>query len=364
MKKLLLAQIIASILAVLCSFIVIILFITLIGENPLKVTLSLWNGILEDKDGILNDLGYILYYTTTLILSGLAVAFAFRGGLFNIGGQGQIIIGSFLCAVGGFTFKNLPSFLLIPFSIFLSALGGAIWALIPGILKAKRGSHEVINTIMLNFIAIAITDFLVNNIFKSYGQTPQTEEIAIQARIPRFSELLGYFGIYFPKSVPLNLTFLLALLMIWATYYILFKTKYGYEIRAVGYNKDASFYGGINVSSNIILTMMISGILYGLVGVDFILGYQYRFRQDVAISYSATGFLGIAVSLLGQNHPFGIFFSALLFGTLSHMGILFELNTSISKDIILILQGIIIIFVVSLNEIFKRKILSKRKKDE
>jgi len=251
---------IAVIIALMFGAIVIIL----IGENPIFVYKTLFGYAIGNRDGW----GNVLFRATPLIFTGLTVAFAFRCGLFNIGGEGQVLIGSFLATWVGFTFTNLPAFILLPLCILTAAAGGALWATIPGLLKAKRGVHEVIVTIMMNWIASSLTFFLVlkfkapaTEVMKAAGvqqMIPQTSEIAKAARLPRLYTILKALNIDFPAYNQVNVSFFIALAAAALVYYILWKTNLGYEIRAVGYSPLAAEYGGISVSKNIILAMMIS----------------------------------------------------------------------------------------------------------
>ncbi|MBI4640229.1 MAG: ABC transporter permease [Candidatus Tectomicrobia bacterium] len=313
-----------------------------VGENPLQVYGILLKGALGSKDGI----GYSLFYATPLIFTGLAVAFGFRGGLFNIGGEGQLYVGAFAAAWIGLTFPTLPSFLLLPLSILSAFLAGAIWGAIPGILKARLGVHEVINTIMMNFLASGLVNYLVTYPYRAPGDMiPQTVEIPTSSRIPRMSFLLAPLGIDFPERVPFNAAFILALFVSFLIYLFLWKTRWGYEVRAVGLNPLASRYAGINVTWVTIITMTVSGGLAGLVGVHEVLGYRYRYYDHFSPGY---GFLGIAVALLGRNHPLGVCLSALLFGVLMRGGLYLDVVTEhISKDIVEILQALLILVVAS-----------------
>ena len=353
---------IAVILALLVGAIVIIL----IGENPIHVYKLLFGYAIGNRDGW----GNVLYRATPLIFTGLAVAFAFRCGLFNIGGEGQMYIGSFLATWVGFTFTNLPAFILLPLSILTAAAGGALWAAIPGILKAKTGVHEVITTIMLNWIAASLTFFLVLK-FKAppteamiaagvKQMIPHTSEIAEAARLPRLYPIFQFFNIDFPAYNQVNVSFFIAIGVAMLAYYILWKTNLGYEIRAVGYSPLAAEYGGISVAKNIILAMMISGAFAGLVGTNEVMAFKFRWRQEL---FTGLGFNGIAVALLGKNHPLGVVLAAILFGILNYGGAIVNIFTEgrIPRELIMVLQAVIVIFVVISDEVVKRLIRQRRK---
>jgi len=353
---------IAVVLALLVGAIVIIL----IGEDPVFVYKTLFSNAIGNRDGW----GNVLFRATPLIFTGLTVAFAFRCGLFNIGGEGQMYIGTFLAAWVGFTFTNLPAFILIPLCILSAAAGGALWAAVPGILKAKTGVHEVIVTIMMNWIAASLTFFLVLK-FKAPAteamiaagvkqMIPHTSEIAEAARLPRLYTIFKFLNIDFPAYNQVNMSFLIAVGVAILAYYILWKTNLGYEIRAVGYSPLAAEYGGISVAKNIVLAMVISGAFAGLVGTNEVMGYKYRWRPEI---FTGLGFNGIAVALLGKNHPLGVVLAAILFGILNYGGAIVNIYTEgrIPRELIMVLQAVIVIFVVISDEVVKRLIRQRRK---
>jgi len=356
---------ITPIIAILGALFIGSLVILLMGENPIQVYKMMFGLAIGNRDGW----GNVLFRATPLIFTGLAVAFAFRCGLFNIGGEGQVYVGAFLAAYVGFTFTNLPAILLIPFTILAAALGGAFWASIPGILKAKTGVHEVIVTIMMNWIAASLTFYLAllykapaTESMKAAGvqqMIPHTSEIAEAARLPRIATILSYFNIQFPSHNPLNVSFFIAIIAAVVIYYILWKTSLGYEIRAVGHNPMASEYAGINIAKNIVLAMVISGALAGLVGTNEVMGYKFRWRQELFLNL---GFNGIAVALLGKNHPLGVVLAAILFGILSYGGALVNIFTGgkIPRELIMVIQAIIVILVVVADEIVKRLIIRRK----
>jgi len=357
---------ITPLIAVTFALMVGAIVILLIGEDPIFVYKTLFSNAIGNRDGW----GNVLFRATPLIFTGLTVAFAFRCGLFNIGGEGQMYIGTFLATWVGFTFTNLPGFILLPLCILTAAAGGALWAAVPGILKAKTGVHEVIVTIMMNWIASSLTFFLVLK-FKAppteamvaagvKQMIPHTREIAEAARLPRLYNIFNFLNIDFPAYNQVNVSFFIAIGVAILAYYILWKTNLGYEIRAVGYSPLAAEYGGISVSKNIILAMMISGAFAGLVGTNEVMGFKYRWRQEL---FTGLGFNGIAVALLGKNHPLGVVLSAILFGILNYGGAIVNIYTEgrIPRELIMVLQAVIVIFVVISDEVVKRIIRQRRK---
>ncbi len=346
--KTLLRELIFPLIAVICAFLIGGLIVIIIGDNPIEVYRLLITSSFGLFDAVGNftfdNWGYTLFYATPLIFTGLSVALALKCGLLNIGAEGQLCVGAFAAAWVGITFSGLPGGILILISIMAAMIAGGIWGAIPGILKAKFGSHEVINTIMLNFVAIGLVSYLTQNHYKAQGDPiMQTIPIAAQAHLARFNTLLSPLGINFPQRIPLNLSFLLALLAGFLVWAFLWRTKWGYEIRAVGSNPTAAEYGGINVRRQIVLAMSLSGALAGLVGVNEVLGYRYRYYHDFSPGY---GFAGIAVALLGRNHPVGVVLAAILFGALNRGGLFVDIFTDkVSKDLVQVLQAIIILFV-------------------
>jgi simple sugar transport system permease protein len=348
----LLREILFPLIAVLAAFVVGGIVVWLIGDSPIETYRLLIGSAFSWPDGI----GYTLFYATPLIFTGLAVAVAFRCGLLNIGAEGQLYIGAFAAAWIGIRFAGSSAWILLPMCCLAAILAGAVWGGIPGLLKAKFGSHEVINTIMLNFIAVALVSYFTQYHYKIPGDPiMQTSEIGPGAHLPRLGQfvpwlqthipVLGRFIPGFPGRIPLNLAFILALICCLLVYVLLWKTKWGYEIRATGANPSAAEYGGISIRKQIILAMAISGSLAGMVGINEVLGYRYRYYDGFSANY---GFVGIAVALLGRNHPVGVFLAAILFAVLLRGGIFVDAYTvHVSKDIVDMLQGIVIVFVAA-----------------
>ena len=330
---------------------------TLVRENPFQVYNAIFTAALSNRDGW----GNVLYRATPLIFTGLAVALAFQCGLFNIGGEGQMVMGGFAITWIGFTFVKLPGLLLIPFCILGGALIGAAWAAIPGILKARRGVHEVVTTIMLNWIAVAFAQYLTMAYKPKDGWIPQTREIAESAQLARIAEYLNVVGIDFPKSNLLNTAIILAIAVVIFVAFLLKRTKLGYEIRSVGFNPTAAECAGISVGKNTVLAMAISGAIAGLAGVNQVMGYKHRFLYGV---FEGLGFDGIGVAFIGRNSPLGVVLAALLFGILDHGGLAIDVSTRVPREIVLVLKAAILILVVVSGEMTKRLIRTIQKRQE
>lgn len=336
MKRL--REILFPLAAVAAAFLVGAVLILAVGDSPWRTYELLIGSALTWPDGI----GYTLFYATPLIFTGLAVAVAFRCGLLNIGAEGQLYIAAFATAWAGITFAGLPAVLLVPLCFLAAVLTGGFWGAVPGVLKARFGAHEVITTIMMNFIAIALASYFTQYHYKPPGDALlQTVPIGENAQIPR----MGQFLPGFPERIPLNVAFLVALVVCLLVYLFLWRTRWGYEIRATGANAAAAQYGGIATGRQIVLAMAISGALAGMVGVNEVLGYRYRYYDSFSTGY---GFTGIAVALLGRNHPVGVILASLLFGALLRGGLFVDIFTEhVSKDLVVVLQGIIILFVAA-----------------
>ncbi|AVX31110.1 nucleoside ABC transporter membrane protein [Carboxydocella thermautotrophica] len=304
-----------------------------IGVDPLEAYGALIQGAFGDKHRFFNTLAR----STPLIFTGLAVAFAFRTGLFNIGVEGQMYIAAAAAAYAGFAI-SLPGPIHAIVAILAAMAAAGIWAAIPGYLKAKLGVHEVINTIMMNYIAYGIAAYYVK-IFQAPGQVPRTPDVAPSAALATIQELTNNW-----TRSKMNVGFFLALVALVVVWYLLWKTVTGYEIRAVGLNPLAAEYGGINVKKMIILAMTISGVLAGLAGAERVLGFHRAYISNFSPGY---GFEGIAVALLGKNHPVGVLFSALLFGALANGGQYMNMATRVPADLIVVIQAIIIFFVAA-----------------
>ena len=310
-----------------------------IGENPVEAVGIMLNGAFGYDEGV----GYTLYYTTNFIFTGLAVAIAFHAKLFNIGGEGQAYIGGLGVGLAFLLFDGLlPTLLLIPVGILAAALFGALWAFIPAYLQAYRGSHIVITTIMFNFIASSLMVYLlVNVLIKPGSMSPETREFTETSWLPFMHEILGKFGFEVTRT-PLNLSFILALVCCLLVWIYIWKTRWGYALRTAGQSEAAAIYAGIKPKRIIVITMCISGALAGFVAVNEIMGVHHRLILNFTAGY---GFTGIAVALMGRNHPVGIIMASLLFGVLYQGGaeLAFELP-KITREMVVAIQGLIILF--------------------
>jgi len=311
----------------------------LVGFDPAEVLTLLAKGAFGSQAGI----SYTLYYATTFVFTGLAVAIAFHGGLFNIGGEGQAIMGGLGAGLAALAFSaHLPAVLMLPLMVLAAAAFGGVCGAVPGALQAWRGSHTVITTIMFNFIASALLAYLLVGALKEPGNmTPESRAFDPSAKMPGVHELLAWLGIEWPRT-PLNLTVFIAAGAAWLTWLVLWKSRGGYALRAVGFSPDASVYAGIQPRKLVVLSMAAAGAMGGLVGVNEIAGVHGRLLPDFV---AGAGFAGIAVSLIGRNHPGGIVLAALLFGALYQGGseLAFEIN-GFSRDMVFMLQGLIVLF--------------------
>ncbi len=335
-------------LNLLVAFLVAGLVVLLVGENPLDAALLMVKGAFGSGEGI----GYTLFYATNFIFAGLAVAVAFHCGLFNIGGEGQAYIGGLGVALFCLWLDaSMPWWITMIAALLGGAIFGALWALIPAWLLAKRGSHIVITTIMFNFIAASLMVYLIINFIKPIGvMAPESRGFAEGGQLPKLDWLMSLLGMEI-RSAPLNISFLLALLACYLVWLLIWRTKIGYEIRTMGHSPRAAEYAGINPSRTIIITMLISGALAGMMALNPVMGAQYRLQLDFV---AGAGFVGIAVALMGRSHPVGIIPAAILFGMLYQGGaeIAFDMP-NISRDMIVIIQGLVILFAGAMEHMFR-----------
>lgn len=315
------------------------LVVLVIGVNPLDAMRIMALGAVRDSVSI----AYTLYYATNFVFTGLAVAVAFHAGLFNIGGEGQAYVaglGATLIVLALDAY--LPGIVLVPLGLIAAIAFGAGWAFIPAYLQAYRGSHIVITTIMFNFIAASLMVYIASDVLRPPGQMlPSSREFADVAHLPRVHEVLGWFGIAMP-STPLNLSVLWAAACCVFVWIFIWRTRWGYAIRAVGLSPKAAVYAGISPKRVIMISMCLSGALAAGVAFNEIIGYHHHLLLDFV---AGAGFAGIAVALMGRNHPVGIVLSAILFGALYQGGaeLAFEIPT-ITRDMIVAMQGLIIMF--------------------
>ncbi len=333
---------------VVAGFLIAGLVVMFIGESPLNAVGILFDGAF----GSVNNFFYTLFYATSFIFTGLSVAVAFHAGLFNIGGEGQAYIGGLGVGLVALALDRfVPWYVTAPLAIASAFAFGALWALIPAWLQAKRGSHIVITTIMFNFIAASLMVFVMNKYLKPVGAMgPSSRPLESGSFIPRLGQVLDYFGIK-SGTAPANLTFFLALIAAWLVWKLIWRTKFGYEMRTFGFNPAAASYAGISAARVTILTMLISGGLAGLMAVNTVLGSVHKIELDFV---SGAGFVGIAVALMGRSHPIGVVLAALLFGALYQGGA--ELSfavPAISRDMILVIQALVILFAGALENLFR-----------
>ena len=330
------------------AFLVAGLIVLFIGENPLEVVKIMISGAFGYGEGI----GYTLFYTTNFIFTGLAFAVAMHGGLFNIGAEGQAYVAGIGLALVCLALDQvLPWYMVAPLALMGAVAFGAGWAFIPAYLQAKRGSHVVITTIMFNFIAATLVQYLLVNVLRKEGSMqPETRTFEAGAHLPKLQEVVSWLGIDMARS-PLNLSFIVALLACFFVWRLIWHSKLGYEIRAQGHNPTAATYAGISSTRITIVALMISGGLAGLMALNEIMGEQHRMLLDYTSGY---GFVGIAVALMGRNHPVGIALAALLFGVLYQGGaeLAFEIP-AISRDMIIAIQALVILFAGALEHMFR-----------
>jgi ABC-type uncharacterized transport system permease subunit len=309
---------------VVCAFVV-----TLAGANPLQAYWAILVGAFGSISGLVN----VLMKATPLLLTGLGTSVAFRSGQWNIGGDGQIYIGALGATLIGLASDGLPQWLLLPLALLGGFVAGGLWAMIPALLKAYREVNEIISTLMLTYTAIFIIQYLVDGPLQgSSAFMPQTDMVAEAARLPLLVPPYRLHG-----------GTVMAILMAAAVYILLWRSSFGYELRAAGYSPDAARYGGIKVVRNIVMAMVISGGLSGLAGVNEVLGFHYRLFDGISPGY---GFTGIIVALLGRLNPMGLAVSSILFSGLivgaNNMQSVVGVPTAIAG----IIQGVVVLFVL------------------
>lgn len=324
------------------------LLVLLIGQNPLSVLKVLWNGAFNGQTGLPNT----LFNATSLIFTGLAVMVAFHAGLFNIGGEGQAYFAGLGVTIACLTLGNtLPAPLMFLVAILAAIVFGGFYGFIPGVLQAKRGAHVVVTTIMLNYIMFSFMNYVMRYwLSKSAGST-DSENFPASSLLLRLADTMPFLGF---QDTPLNVAFFLALFTAAFTWWLIWRSRLGYEIRVVGQNPQAAGYAGISVTKIIIISMTISGALAGLMAVNVVYGAQGRLSLMFT---SGIGFMGIAVSLMGRNHPVGVIFAALLFGALAQGGSEMQFDLpDISPDFNIVIQGLIIFFVAALDGLIRKPI--------
>ncbi|HEY67503.1 MAG TPA: ABC transporter permease [Thermoflexia bacterium] len=329
--------VLVPLLAVFTGLVIGALIIKAAGGEPLHAYKGLFQGAL----GSPKALSETTVWATPYIFAGLAVALAFKGGLFNIGAEGQLALGAVAAAWVGYALPDvlgvtLPAVIHIPLAVGAGMLAGAIWGAIPGWLKARTGGHEVINTIMMNYIALNMTSFLLN------GPMKDPDPLNVVARTPRIAESARIPPVF--PGLRFHWGFILALLVTGIVWWVLWKTTLGFEIRTVGANPDAARYAGVSVSRTIVVTMTLSGLLAGLAGAIEVTALNYRHELGFSVGY---GFDAIAIALLGKVHPLGVVLAALLFGAMRNGATRMQFLTQIPVDVISVIQALILLFVAA-----------------
>jgi general nucleoside transport system permease protein len=335
-------------LNLLSAFVVAGIVIHLLGEDPIESLGILINSAVINPEG----LSYTLFYASTFIFTGLAVSIAMKAGLFNIGAEGQMYIGGLGLTLAMLAFDaSLPWYLLIPAGMIGAALFGALWAWLPGYLQAKRGSHIVVTTIMFNFIAASLMNFIIVKYMIPEGQqNPASRAFSAAAEMPRLNALFPVLG-----DTPLNISLLIAIAALVIYGMVVWRSAWGYQLRATGLNHNAAHYAGVSISRMIIVAMLISGGLAGLAAVNSIMGSTHYLSLNFP---AGAGFVGIAIALMGRQHPVGIFLSSVLFGALIQGGFDLSLEKpNIPQETFIFIQGLIILFCGAMENLYAPAIL-------
>ncbi|KAA3648486.1 MAG: ABC transporter permease [Chloroflexi bacterium] len=307
------------------------LFTGAIGD-PARMIAAIQAGEGEEIRRAFNPFFESLVQSTPYIFAGLAVALGFRAGLFNIGAEGQLFVGAMTGVWVGFAIKGLPPVIHIPLALLAGAAGGALWGFIPGFLKARTGGHEVINTIMMNYIAFRLSEFMLRGPLKRpESANPVSPLIEESAKLPRL----------FEDPIRFHIGFFIALGFAWLVWWFLFRTRWGFDLRTVGANPNAARYAGMNITLVTIVAMSLSGGLAGLAGINEVLGVNHNLALAFSSGY---GFDAIALALLGKSHPAGVVLGALLFGFLRNGAVQMQLTAGIPIDIIQVMQAMILAF--------------------
>jgi len=342
--------VLVPLVSVIIAFAISGLVILAIGQDPWEATKLMVDGALGSSYGW----GYTLYYTTNFLFTGLAVAVAFQASLFNIGGEGQATVGGLGVALVCLALPWPHWALALPAAVAGGALFGAAWAAVPAYFQAKRGSHIVITTIMFNFIAAALLTYLLVNVLRPEGaMDPATPRFPEGTNLPRLHQILGVVGIPFSDRTPANISLFIALAACVGVWALLWHTRLGYQIRAFGQSQPASVYAGISPVRITMYAMLISGGLSGLMAVNNVMGEAERL---VLNAVEGAGFIGISVALMGRNHPFGVLLAALLFGFLYQGGAELSLWMSIPRELIVVIQALVILFTGALDNMVRMPI--------
>ncbi len=332
------ANVISTSISLIATLLILFVFLYIVGKNPFEVMQKMFSEVFGTGYGI----GQAIFKSTPLIICGCGLAFCFQASLFNIGAEGQLNLGVFVMSIIAYLFDDTLGILVLPVSVLIGFAVSAVWGFIPAYIKIKRGVSEVITTIMMNFISLALINYFLIE-FLAVKSTVRTEKILDSVNLPK----LALFSDIFEGSSA-NVTFILAILLAVATYFIFYKTSFGYKLRAVGLNPKASKYLGINTDRMTIIAFMIGAGITSLVGLNYVFGYkgyyEYGFSNNL-------GFTAIAVTLLAKNNPIGIIFTALLFGIMDYGGL--SVNTLVPKEIMLVFQALVILSILSFDRIIK-----------
>jgi simple sugar transport system permease protein len=341
---------IVPLVSVVIAFAISGLVILAIGEDPIAATKLMIDGALGSTYGW----GYTLYYATNFMFTGLAVAVAFHASLFNIGGEGQATLGGLGVALVCL-FLPWPHWsMALAAAVVASAAFGAMWALIPAWLQAKRGSHIVITTIMFNFIAASVLNYLLVNVLRPTGSMdPASARFDASLKLPTLGQMLEPLGIAFNARTPANISLLIAIAAGFAVWVLIWRTRFGYELRAFGRSERAAVYAGISPLKITVVTMLISGGLAGMMAVNATMGESQRLILNAV---EGAGFIGIAVALMGRSHPLGVGLAALLFGFLYQGGAELALWTKIPRELIVVIQALVILFTGALDNMVRAPI--------
>jgi general nucleoside transport system permease protein len=334
------------VIAIIMAIAVGMVLISLSGANPFTA----YGALLRGAFGSWNKTLETFVQSIPLIGVGLAISIGFTGGVFNIGVEGQFLFGAVICGIVGYMFPDLPGIVYIPLLIIVSLAAGAFWTIIPALAKMYRGVHEVISTIMMNYVGLFVVHYMVYQFFKVPGDTVATEYLSPGALIPKI----------FPGSLSrLSYSFIFILAAAVLLYLLLNKSTIGYEIRATGLNREASLYSGIPIKKTMLLTFLLSGALAGLAGGFEIMGLHGRYYDGFAVGY---GFAGIPIALLARRHPLGVIIAGIFMGALKSGSLEMQIIAGVPKQLVDVIQGLIIVFIagergiVILRELFTDKI--------
>jgi simple sugar transport system permease protein len=351
-------ELFSPLLGVVAAIIVLLLIGIAVGESPGSILRAIYKFTMSTS----GRLATVFSVAIPLFLSGIAVSIAFRAGVFNIGVEGQYFIGGLVGALAGI-YLPLPRVIHIPVVVICAMLGGALWAAIPAALKIGKGVHEVITTIMFNNIALALANYLVNGPLSGRGEASleaQTHHIRDTALFGKLNHWFRALGWNIPNHVFMDYSLIIAIIMAILVWILLFRLRYGFEIRAVGTSVDVSEYAGIRVKRIQLGAFLLSGAIAGLIGLQEIFAIRGFYTYEIA---AGLGFDGIAIALIGRNSPLGVVFASILFAFLTQAGYGLQLYTSVPLAITFVISGVMILFIVITNEIVTRYIRAQRKKE-